>query len=55
MKKSILSLGKELEQKEQKEIIGGGRPKYICSSEGPVVVCTLPQICTLGSNGWYCN
>ncbi|CAM1355134.1 MULTISPECIES: hypothetical protein [Tenacibaculum] len=55
MKKSILNLGNALNNVEQKEINGGRRPKYICNADGPIVVCTFPQTCTLGNNGWYCS
>ncbi|WP_428742086.1 hypothetical protein [Tenacibaculum sp.] len=56
MKKSILNLGKVLEKTEQKQINGGLRPSFLCSSnffcaldcqEGDV--CAVPD----GTGGVY--
>ncbi|MDY0780821.1 hypothetical protein [Tenacibaculum sp. IB213877] len=55
MKTQILNLGKALNKDEQKQVKGSGRPRYICNENGPIVVCTYPKVCTLGSNGWYCS
>lgn len=43
---------KVLRKMEQKDI-KGGRPLYVCNSEGPIVACVSPELCAIRPDGTY--